>query len=76
MGVCGFPKRLKLHLQRNTHRTERLRLRDFLKARVGLEPVDEGPEPGTGQGGIERCSFHSREAKCTDWHCPEWTLVL
>lgn len=34
MGVCGFPKRLKLHLQRSALGTERLGPRDFLKARV------------------------------------------
>lgn len=42
VGVCGFPKRLKLHLQRSTHGTERLGLRDFLKPTVGPGPVAEG----------------------------------
>lgn len=46
VGVCGFSKRLKFHLQKNVHRTEKLRQRDFLKARVGTRIVDQRPKTG------------------------------
>lgn len=48
MGGCGFPKKLKLHLQRDTHRTESLGQRDFPEAKVGTRqlPAYEGSKMG------------------------------
>lgn len=51
MWVYVDSQRLKFYLQRNTHGTEKLRQGDFLKARAGNRPVNEGPDTGTGQVG-------------------------
>lgn len=70
--VCGcvwIPKEAEASFPGHAHGTKR-QGRHFLKAREGhlAAPADEGPETGTGQGGVGLYNFHSRNAKCTDWH--------
>lgn len=76
MGVCGLPRRLRRHLQRNTLEAEAGQ-RLFLSVRVGSGQLraDVGSETGVGQGGVEWCNFLRRPSVLTGIPGNRQTLV-